>query len=241
MGVVAFRSTPARIYTRLHLSCSPSASTHLQFRFYASKTKAGKSTASLVPGSKQKITDDAAIQDYEKAEKNMQAAVDWYRKEVAELETRASGRVTPAVLSHVRVELPDSKELFRLEDVATVGVREGSTLLVTVFEERTIKFVESALYNVKFPNIAPQRLDNRTIKIPIPKPTVETRNNLAAAAHNLAENSRVQIRKIQSVSRKKGKYAKHSVELEEFQKLTERNIAEIDKILVKTRKAMGAR
>jgi len=119
----------------LHLPWSPPASTHLQFRSYASKSKTAKSTASLVPGSKQKITDDAAIADYETAEKKMQAAVDWYRKEVAGLETRASGRVTPALLSPVRVELPDSKELFRLEDVATVGVREGSTLLVTVFEE----------------------------------------------------------------------------------------------------------
>jgi ribosome recycling factor len=94
------------------------------------------STATLIPGSQQKLTDDAAIEEYEKAEKKMQAAVEWYRKEVAGLETRASGRVTPALLAPVRVELPDSKgELFRLEDVATIGVREGSMLVVTVFEE----------------------------------------------------------------------------------------------------------
>jgi ribosome recycling factor len=105
-------------------------------RFYASKSKAAKSTANLVPGSKQQLTDEAAIEDYKKAENKMQAAIDWYRKEVAGLETRASGRVTPSLLAPVKVELPDSNgELFRLEDVATVGVREGSTLLVTVFEE----------------------------------------------------------------------------------------------------------
>ena len=66
----------------------------------------------------------------------MSAAVEWYRKEVAGLETRASGRVTPALLSPVRVELPGKgKDLARLEDVATVGVRDGSTLVITVFEE----------------------------------------------------------------------------------------------------------
>lgn len=68
----------------------------------------------------------------------MSAAVEWYRKEVAGLETRASGRVTPALLSPVRIELPGrskGKDLAKLEDVATVGVRDGSTLVITVFEE----------------------------------------------------------------------------------------------------------
>jgi len=239
--IVAARSAPGRICVQLNTH-SASTSSLPHFRSYASKSKTAKSTATLVPGSQQKLTDEAAIEEYEKTEKKMQGAVEWYRKEVAGLETRASGRVTPALLASVRVELPDSKgELFRLEDVATVGVREGSTLLVTVFEEHTMKFVEGALYSANLPNIVPQKQDNRTIKIPIPKPTVEARNALATTAQRLAEDGRVQLRKIQGNSTKKGKYAKHSVELEEFHKLTERNIAEIDKILAETRKAMGAR
>jgi ribosome recycling factor len=47
------------------------------------------------------------------------------------------------------------------------------------------------------------------------RPTVEARNVLAATAQRLAEDGRVQVRKIQGSSTKKGKYAKHSVELEE--------------------------
>ena len=105
-------------------------------RHYAAKTKSTKSTATLVPGSQQKLTDETTIEEFAKAEKKMQAAVEWYRKEVASLETRASGRVTPALLSSVRVALPNSHgELFKLEDLATVGVRDGSTLLVTVYDE----------------------------------------------------------------------------------------------------------
>lgn len=103
---------------------------------YASKAKATKSTATLVPGSQKRLTDEFAIEEYEKADKKMQAAVEWYRKELAGLEMRASGRVTPALLAPVRVTLPDSEgQTLRLEEVATVGVREGSTLLVTVFDE----------------------------------------------------------------------------------------------------------
>ena len=131
--IVALRSP--RVYTQSNSLCPPSTSILPHSRSYASKSKSTKSTATLIPGSKQKFANEAAIQDYEKAESKMQAAIDWYRKEVAGLETRASGRVTPAMLAPVKVELPDSKELFRLEDVATIGVREGSTLLITVFEE----------------------------------------------------------------------------------------------------------
>ncbi|GLB39254.1 putative ribosome recycling factor [Lyophyllum shimeji] len=104
-------------------------------RTYASAKKQSKATATLIPGSKQPITDPAAQEEYAKAESSMKAAVEWYRKECATVETRASGRITPALLSPVRVRLPDGDSEVRLEEIATVGVREGSTLLITVFEE----------------------------------------------------------------------------------------------------------
>jgi ribosome recycling factor len=102
-------------------------------RTYASKN--AKSTATLVPGSKQPITDEAAKEEYTKAEASMQTSVEWYRKECSAVEARASGRVTPALLSSVRVKLPGSNTDARLEEVATVGVRDGSALLITIFEE----------------------------------------------------------------------------------------------------------
>lgn len=104
-------------------------------RTYASVKKQAKSTSNLVPGSRQPITDPAAQEEYSKAESAMKAAVDWYGKDCAMLESRASGRVTPALLSPVRVKLPDVDSEMRLEEVATVGIREGSMLLVTAFEE----------------------------------------------------------------------------------------------------------
>lgn len=108
-------------------------------RTYASAKKQAKSTATFVPGSQQRLTDPAAQAEYSTAESSMRASVEWYRKECASIESRASGRVTPALLSSVRVKLPDATTA-RLEEVATVGVREGTTLLITVFQE-----------NVRFP------------------------------------------------------------------------------------------
>ena len=64
---------------------------------------------------------------------------------------RASGRVTPAVLAPVRVTVPENKggdgRPHRLEELATVGVREGTTLLVTVFDEHVSSAVSPSALN----------------------------------------------------------------------------------------------
>jgi hypothetical protein len=92
------------------------------------------STASLVPGS-QKAVSDAAQAEYMKCEERMHAAVEWFRKECASLEGRASGRVTPALLAPIRVSVPGIGEGMKVEELATVGVKDGSMLVVTLFEE----------------------------------------------------------------------------------------------------------
>ena len=103
-------------------------------RSYASKNKV-KSTAAFIPGSKQPITDEAVREEYAKTESAMAAAVDWFRKECAASEARALGRFTPALLSPVRVKIPGVEKKLHLEELATVGIREGTTLLITLFDE----------------------------------------------------------------------------------------------------------
>lgn len=59
----------------------------------------------------------------------MKSSVKRFRRDYADASTRASGRVTPALLANVRVKEQG------LEEVAIVGVRDGSMLAVTVFDE----------------------------------------------------------------------------------------------------------
>ncbi|KIY48444.1 ribosome recycling factor [Fistulina hepatica ATCC 64428] len=167
----------------------------------------------------------------------MKGPVDYFRKECSLVEVRASGRVMPAVLDPVRVKMGNA--VSRLHDLATIGVRDGSMLLVTLFDEQNMKAVEGAIYEAKLPGIVPQRLDVRTIKIPVARPTVETRNNLLAGAQRKAEEARVHIRKHLKTSVKKGCYEKHSIELEEFNKVAHKYIAEVDKILVDLKTAIS--
>ncbi|KAI0711129.1 ribosome recycling factor domain-containing protein [Cerioporus squamosus] len=202
---------------------------------HGKKQSKGVSTDALVPAS-QRI---AASPEYKGAESKMQGVLDWFRKEVAALETRATGRVTPAVLSPVRVMLPNAQDGrgVRLEEIATVGVKEGTTLLVTVFEEHTLKYVEQAIYEAKIPGITPQKLDNRTIKVPIPKPTVETRNALYTTASRQAEDVRVQMRKLHQALLKKAAIDKHSADFSTYQGLSDKFMGELDKILAHLKKA----
>lgn len=92
-------------------------------------------TDQLLPGSQLRIP-ESALGEYQKCEERMVAAVEWYRKEVAKMENRASGRVTPEILAPVLVKIPGrGANGVRIEEVATVGVKDGSVLIVTVFED----------------------------------------------------------------------------------------------------------
>jgi len=206
-------------------------------------------TASLTPGSQQALTDPAAREEFARADAKMAACVEWLRREVSQLEARASGRVTPQLLAPVRVPAapaspaPEAKRAppRRLEELATVGVRDGTTLIVTVFDPQDLKHVQDALYDAKIQGVIPQRVDERTLRIPIPKPTVEARQVAYSNASKLAEDARVQIRRQHQASLKKGKYSRHSTEYHEFQKLQDRHIAEVDAVLAHIKRSTGAR
>ncbi|KAI0360534.1 ribosome recycling factor [Trametes cingulata] len=203
----------------------------------SSKKSKGVATDALIPASQRIVSSE----EYKKAEGKMQTALEWFRKEVAALETRATGRVTPALLAPVRVKVPgaaDSRGV-RLEEVATVGVKEGTTLLVTVFEEHTLKYVEQAIYDAKIPSVTPQKLDDRTIKISIPKPTVETRNALYTSATRQAEDIRVQLRKHHQALLKKEDIDKKSPDFSIYQGLLDKTLGEVDKILAHLKKTTG--
>ncbi|EIN08786.1 ribosome recycling factor [Punctularia strigosozonata HHB-11173 SS5] len=194
-----------------------------------------RSTASLIPAS-QKAVSDAAQAEYDKCKERMDAAIQWFRKECATLEGRATGRVTPALLAPIRVKIPGVGEGLKMEEVATVGVKDGSMLVVTLFEEGSYKHVEDAILSARLPGITPQKYDTRTIRIPIPKPTVEARAALYTTAATQAEDVRNQIRKHRITAVKHGEYDKHSEEFEAFQKLADKSIEEVDKILANLKK-----
>ncbi|KAI5120904.1 hypothetical protein M0805_003004 [Coniferiporia weirii] len=256
-----------RVVFRIGASSAAETRTLSQRRLYASKAKSkqtgkdrdnsksgrgtsaetrrggrGVDTAALVPGSQQVLTGDA-LAEHARADTKMGAALEWLRRAVAGMEAQGAGRVTPDILRPVRVALPGMPEgeTCALAEVATVGVREGTTLLVTVFAEDTLKHVEKAIYTAQIPHVVPQKLDNRTIKIPMPKPTVAARADLAKAAAKTAEDTRVQLRRLAQASVKKGAYEKRSLESDEFHELLQRHLKDVDTVLGDLKRNLGVK
>ena len=63
--------------------------------------------------------------------------------------------------------------------------------------------MEKALYDSQLPGLTPQRTDARTILLPVPQPTVESKNALVQELQKQAEEAKVAIRKVHQASQKK--------------------------------------
>lgn len=104
-----------------------------QLRFKSKKHHHDESAPAKEPASEISFSDVLAA-----TESKMTTSVDWYTKHIGALESRGNGRVTPALVDSVRVSGTDesgAEVVYKLRDIATIGVKEGSTLMVTVFEE----------------------------------------------------------------------------------------------------------
>ncbi|KZV80765.1 ribosome recycling factor [Exidia glandulosa HHB12029] len=194
--------------------------------------------ANLVPRSQMKIGTEEGDAAYNDTEKKMQGVIEHHRRELAALELRGSGRVTPAILDPVRVQLPDGGQS-PLKDISTIGVRDGTTLLISLYEEAYTKHAEKAIYAAKIPHVVPQKVDSVTLKVPMPKPTVEARKTLATQAGKMTEDIRVQIRRARDAGEKKALLPKNSKGQQEFQKLMTTYIGQADKNLEKLQKALA--
>ncbi|WWD16089.1 hypothetical protein CI109_100514 [Kwoniella shandongensis] len=128
-----------------------------------------------------------------KAKTKMEKAVHWARAVIFEGVERGRGRVTPALLDSVRVDVPDMPGSSHLNTVASV-TSKGNTLFVEVYDTSYIKPVESAIHSANLPGISPQRMSESTLKIPIARPTVEQRAEILKSLHDTVEAAKQQIR-----------------------------------------------
>ncbi|KAK8869648.1 hypothetical protein IAR55_000216 [Kwoniella newhampshirensis] len=128
-----------------------------------------------------------------KAKTKMEKAVHWARAVIFEGVERGRGRVSPALLDSVRVDVQDMPGSSHLNTVASVTVK-GNTLFVEVYDTSYIKPVESAIHGANLPGISPQRMSESTLKIPIVRPTVEQRAEILKSLSETVEAAKQQIR-----------------------------------------------
>ncbi|MCI0509048.1 ribosome recycling factor [Chromohalobacter marismortui] len=147
-----------------------------------------------------------------------------------------TGRAHPSLLDAVHVEYYGAD--MPLNQVASVNVEDARTLAVVPWEKSMVPKVEKAIMTSDL-GLNPAAAGN-VIRVPLPPLTEETRRNYIKQARSEAENARVAIRNVRRDANGDLKALLKEKEIteddehqaiDEIQKLTDKYVAEIDKLL----------
>ncbi|ORZ41227.1 ribosome recycling factor domain-containing protein [Catenaria anguillulae PL171] len=241
-------TTPATAIVALQRPAAAPATTTqvaLGVRSYAKKT--GKAD-NKKGGSKQQTNDAAGAGGWEwtsdKLEAKMANAVEHLKKDFAHINV---GKASPALLDRVLVKTPTGTH--PLDVVAQITIKDPHTLMAIVPEQDNLKHVESAIRAANL-NLNPLVENKNTLKIPIPKPSQDTRAAAAKRVQQSAEQHKALIRNARHdelVAIKKMKATDLSTDDKkalnvEVEKVTKTFIDQCDALAkVKTKEVMGTR
>nr|WP_218975951.1 MULTISPECIES: ribosome recycling factor [Chromohalobacter] len=147
-----------------------------------------------------------------------------------------TGRAHPSLLDAVHVEYYGAD--MPLNQVASVNVEDARTLAVVPWEKSMVPKVEKAIMTSDL-GLNPAAAGN-VIRVPLPPLTEETRRNYIKQARGEAENARVAIRNVRRDANGDLKALLKEKEIteddehhaiDEIQKMTDKYVAEIDKLL----------
>lgn len=174
------------------------------------------------------------IEDIKKdAEARMKKSVEALKNELAKLRT---GRAHTSLLDHVVVPYYGTDT--PLKQVANVSVADARMLTVTVFDKTMSQAVEKAIRDCDLglnPNSA-----GEVIRVPLPPLTEERRRDMIKVVKQEVENGRIAVRNIRRDANNDLKELLKEKEIgedderrgqDEIQKLTDKYVAEMDKLL----------
>ena len=153
-----------------------------------------------------------------------------------DLSTLRTGRANSNMLDTIKVDVYG--QLMPVEQLATISVPEARLISVQVWDKANISLIDSAIQKSEL-GINPQ-IDGQIIRLRIPDLTEERRKELIKILKNMGEKGKVSIRNIRREANEelKKKLKEKIISEDEnknyeknIQKLTDTNIANIDKIL----------
>lgn len=171
--------------------------------------------------------------DLAEIEKRMRNSLDALKRELSGLRT---GRASANLLDPVQVTVYGSK--MPINQVATITVPEPRMISVQVWDRSNIQAVDKAIREANL-GVNPV-VDGTVIRLPIPAPTAERRQELAKQAHKYAEHHRVAVRNVRRDGmdllkklEKDGKMSEddHHKNSAKVQELTDKLVKEIDQTL----------
>jgi ribosome recycling factor len=174
------------------------------------------------------------IADVKKAaEQKMQKSVEALKTDLGKVRT---GRAHTGLLDHIKVDYYGT--MMPINQVANVTLADAHTITVQPWEKKMVHPVEKAIRDSDL-GLNPATSGD-LIRVPMPALTEERRKELIKVVHREAENARVAVRNIRrdAISHLKDLLKAKSVAedderraQDDVQKLTDRYIAEVDKML----------
>ena len=177
------------------------------------------------------------------------SAEDKMRKSIEALKTEFSkvrtGRAHAGILDHVKVDYYGST--VPVSQVANVSVLDPHTLGVTPWEKKMGPVIEKAIRDSDL-GLNPASV-GELVRVPIPAMTEERRRELVKVVRGEAEGAKVAVRNIRrdAIAHLKELLKNHEIgedeerrAQDEVQKMTDRHIADIDKLLADKEKDLMA-
>jgi len=166
---------------------------------------------------------------FRETEKDMKKSVEHFRNEIAGIRT---GRASTALVEELKVDYYGSK--VPLKQLGTISVPEPTQIVIQLWDGNAVSATTKAIMEeLKLnPNV-----QGNLIRINLPPLTEERRKELARMVHKLAEEARVAVRNIRRDAKERIEELEGVSEdekkraLERLQKLTDRYIEEINRLL----------
>jgi ribosome recycling factor len=167
------------------------------------------------------------------AEQKMHKTIEALKHDFAKIRT---GRAHPGLLDHIQVDYYGS--MVPLSQVAQVGLGDARTITVQPWEKKMVPVVEKAIRDSDL-GINPAAHGD-LIRVPMPPLTEERRKELTKVVRHEGENARVAVRNTRrdAITHLKDMLKKKEVSedderraQDDIQKLTDRFVAEVDKLV----------
>jgi ribosome recycling factor len=175
-------------------------------------------------------------------EQKMDKSIQSFKADLGKVRT---GRAHTGLLDHIMVDYYGSPT--PLAQVAKVILLDPRTIGVTPFEKKMVQAVDKAIRESDLGlNPATQ---GDTVRVPMPSLTEERRKELIKVVKHEAENARVAVRnqRRDAMTHLKDALKKSEISenderraLDEVQKMTDKHVAEIDKLLAEKEKELLA-
>ena len=167
------------------------------------------------------------------AQARMTKCVQTFQGDLKKLRT---GRAHPSLIEHLKVDYYGSE--VPLQQVASISVEEGRTLVVSPWEKSVVQAIEKAIHKSDL-GLNPLTAGT-VIRITMPPLTEERRRDITKVVRHDAENARVAVRNVRRdvmadiKEMLKEKLLSQDDERRadtEIQKLTDKHVADIDQVL----------